>query len=61
MTRSDPVALVLALLWLALAVFGFLAAAVYRAGLEERALEATYGGQWRACCDRTWLFLPEIH
>lgn len=49
------------LLGLALAVFGFFPAAVFRARLEERALEAKYGEEWKVYRDRTRFFFPGIH
>ena len=49
------------MLGLALAVFGFLPAAIYRARLEERALEAKYGEEWRVYRDRTRFFFPGIY
>ena len=48
-------------LGLALAAFGFLPAAVYRARLEEQALEGKYGEEWRVYRDRTRFFLPGIY
>jgi protein-S-isoprenylcysteine O-methyltransferase Ste14 len=49
------------LLGLALLAFGFLPAAICRARLEERALEARFGEEWKAYRDRTWFMFPGIH
>ena len=49
------------LLGLALTVLGFLPAAVHRARLEERALEAKHGDEWRAYRDRTRFLIPGIY
>jgi protein-S-isoprenylcysteine O-methyltransferase Ste14 len=47
------------LLGLALTAFG--PTAVYRARLEEQALEAKYEEEWRVYRDRTWFFFPGIY
>ena len=46
---------------LAITLFAFFPAAIYRARLEERALEARYRQQWTAYRERTHFIIPLVY
>lgn len=46
---------------LAITLFAFFPAAIYRARLEERALEAKYGHEWTVYRERTHFIVPLIY